>query len=153
MGGTIDRTAVRETQHGNHATHWVTTYVQQTVHVTQRHSYLHQSRHRDSATANVTQPSQLFTPGLLIGEHLRYRHIVIPLPWSTQWPAANIKSIAFTRILIGQISARLWVLTSSFLNLKKFLIQGHYLRNSRCLFPTKKRYFRISRSYHNKCLS
>ena len=68
VGGTIDRAAVRETQHGNHATqmcplaHWVTTYVQQTVHVTQRHSYLHQSRHRDSATANVTQPSQLFTP-------------------------------------------------------------------------------------------
>ena len=28
--------------------------IQQTVHVTQRHSYLHQSRHRDSATANVT---------------------------------------------------------------------------------------------------
>ena len=61
MGGTIDRAAVRETQHGNHATQmcplapWATTYIQQMVHVTQRHSYLHQSRHRDSATANVTQ--------------------------------------------------------------------------------------------------
>ena len=56
----MGRAAVRETQHGNHATqmcplaHWATTYIQQTVHVTQRHSYLHQSRHRDSATANVT---------------------------------------------------------------------------------------------------
>ena len=56
----MDRAAVRETQHGNHATqmyplpHWATTYIKQTVHVTQRHSYLHQSRHRDSATANVT---------------------------------------------------------------------------------------------------
>ena len=59
VGGTIDRAALRETQHGNHATqmcplaHWAATYIQQTVHVTQRHSYLHQSRHRDSATANV----------------------------------------------------------------------------------------------------
>ena len=34
--------------------HWDTTYIQLTVHVVQRHSYLHQSRHRDSATANVT---------------------------------------------------------------------------------------------------
>ena len=54
----IDRAAVRE--HGNHATqmcplaHWAT--IQQTVHVTQRHSYRHQSRHRDSATANDSQP-------------------------------------------------------------------------------------------------
>ena len=60
VGGTMDRAAVRETQHGTHATqmcplsHWATTYIQQTVYVTQRHSYLHQSRHRDSATANVT---------------------------------------------------------------------------------------------------
>ena len=55
VGGTMDRAAVRETQHGNHATqmwplaHWAMTYIQQTVHVTQRHSYLHQSRHRDSS--------------------------------------------------------------------------------------------------------
>ena len=34
--------------------HWAATSIQKTVHVTQRHSYLHQSRHRDSATANVT---------------------------------------------------------------------------------------------------
>ena len=60
MGGAIDRAAIRETQHGNHPTqmcplaHWATTYIQQMVHVTQRHGYLHQSRHRDSATANVT---------------------------------------------------------------------------------------------------
>ena len=60
VGGTIDRAAVRKTQHGNHATqmcplaHWATTYIQQTVHVAQRHSYLPQSSNRDSATANVT---------------------------------------------------------------------------------------------------
>ena len=39
VGGTIDRAAVRGTQHGNHVTqmcpmaHWATTYIQQTVHV------------------------------------------------------------------------------------------------------------------------
>ena len=69
VGRTMDRAAVRETQHSNHATqmcplaHWATTYIHQTVHVTQRHSYLHQSRHRDSATANVTHHhSYLQTP-------------------------------------------------------------------------------------------
>ena len=82
VGGTIDRVAIRETQHGNHATqmcpmaHWATTYIQQTVHVTQRHSYLHQSCHRESTTASLqaamtlqcsTPPhskceTQLFTP-------------------------------------------------------------------------------------------
>ena len=67
MGGTIDRATVRETQHGNHATqmcslaHWATTYIQQMVHVTQRHSYLHQSRQRLShskcdATSQLSSP-------------------------------------------------------------------------------------------------
>ena len=36
--------------------HWATNTmnIQQTVHVTQRHSYLHQFHHRDSATASLT---------------------------------------------------------------------------------------------------
>ena len=36
--------------------HWATNAmnIQQMVHVMQRHSYLHQSRHRDSATASPT---------------------------------------------------------------------------------------------------
>ena len=55
------------TQHGNHTTHmcplahWDMTYIQQTVHVTQRHSYLHQSRQRLSHS-KCDAPSQLFTP-------------------------------------------------------------------------------------------
>ena len=58
----LDRIAVCEAQHGNHATqmcpmsHWATMYIQPTVHVTQRHSYLHQSRHRDSATLQCSTP-------------------------------------------------------------------------------------------------
>ena len=66
VGGRIDRAAVRETQHGNHATqmcplaHWATPYIQQTIHVTQRHSYLHQFRHKDSATASLQPAIWLF---------------------------------------------------------------------------------------------
>ena len=109
----MDRAAVRETQHGNYATqmcplaHWATTYIQQTVHVTQRHSYLHQSRHRDSATANVTLAASHLNPKVLLVSPLRrlayravdlgafaisrYRDIVIPLPASAQWLAANLE--------------------------------------------------------------
>ena len=64
----MDRAAVRETQHGDHATqmcplaHWTTTYIhEQTVHVTQRHSYLHQFRQR-LGPSKCDAPSQPFTP-------------------------------------------------------------------------------------------
>ena len=92
VGGTIDRAAVRETQHGNHATqmcplaHWATMHIQQTVHVTQRHSYLHQSRQKLWRTVTCDARCVIFSLislvlltyarfiGLLIREHLRYRY-------------------------------------------------------------------------------
>ena len=59
VGGTLNRAAVRETRHGNHATqmctlaHWATTYIQQTVHVTLRHRYPQHSRPK-------TRPQQMW---------------------------------------------------------------------------------------------
>ena len=64
--GTIDRAAVRETQHGNHATqmcplaHWATTYIQQTVNVTQRQLSSAVSSQR-LGHSKCDAPSQLFT--------------------------------------------------------------------------------------------
>ena len=78
--GTTDRTAVRETQ---------------------RHSYLYQSRHRDSSMVSLWTDFWLFNsarhPTANVTHRHSYlhqtqpRHIVIPLQASAQWLAANLE--------------------------------------------------------------
>ena len=72
----------RETQHGNHATqmaHWATTYIQQTVHVTQRHSYLHQSRHRDSPRDSTPPHTKCDAPLQLYVHQTHSRDWLLPV--------------------------------------------------------------------------
>ena len=84
MGGTTDRAAIRKTQHGNHATlmcpisHRATMYIQQTVLVTQRHSYLHQSRHRDSITASLQAAIRLFNAARHPTANVTHHHSYSP---------------------------------------------------------------------------
>ena len=98
MGGTIDRAAVRATQHGNHATqmcsmaHWATTYIQQTVHVTQSHSYLHQSRQRDLATASLQATIRLFSAARQPTGNVTYRHSYLHQTYSRDMVTAILQA-------------------------------------------------------------
>ena len=83
-------------------------YDEQMVHLTLRHSYLHQSRHRDSTTASLQQWSSGGSVDIWLFNAARHptanvthrhsylhqtqpRHIVIPLQASAQWLAANLE--------------------------------------------------------------
>ena len=74
--------------------HWATTYIQQTVHVTQRHSYFHQSRQRDLATASLQATIRLFNAARQPTGNVTYRHSYLHQTYSRDMVTAILQRLS-----------------------------------------------------------